>query len=190
MLELPDSFLVCKSCFTSGRGDWVASWTEGSLFESLPQLTCVVVSSRDDLNRINTSIKQVTVKEKRCVEIESISFSFLKSLEHIIIESGSLVSVRSVELQSLNMLQTVHIGDNVFRQTDIHDGNKNKFVVQDCPQLVELIIGSNTFVGNVDFVKILSIQSTELLTNRLEKLAEAADWRPVALEHEALRDPQ
>ena len=115
-----------------------------------------------DLERLSLHLTCITIKSCKDYASEVLDFSRFTELKELKIENGCFDYPSKVRIEGMKQLKRVEIGPGCFTSTNAD----NELVVKDCPELSELVIGSNCFSSFTSFqlsglpsLKMLSIDS-------------------------------
>ena len=102
-----------------------------------------IVLNADDLESLSVELKSIDVKVCEDYQNEVLDLSRFTELEALTIGDGCFNYVSKVSVMGLKKLKSVSIGANSFQ----NESNDSELVVSDCPELVSLIIGNESFKG-------------------------------------------
>ena len=106
------------------------------------QNECVVVKA-EEWNTLPMNVKSITVKKCEDYQNEVLDLSRFAELEALTIGDGCFNYVSKVSVVGLKKLKSVVIGANSFQ----NESNDSELIVSDCPELVSLSVGSQSFKG-------------------------------------------
>ena len=106
------------------------------------QNECVVVKA-EEWNTLPMNVKSITVKKCDDYQNEVLDLSRFTELEALKIGDGCFNYVSKVSVVGLKKLKSVVIGANSFQ----NESNDSELIVSDCPELVSLSVGSQSFKG-------------------------------------------
>ena len=144
----------------------------------------------DDLEHLSPNLTSITIQSCKDYRSEGLDFSRFTELSELKIEGECFDYPSKVRIEGMKQLKRVEIGSGCFTNTNA----LNELVVKDCPELSELVIGSNCFssftsfqlsglprlkrlsIGsycfkeaNLDIRKMESLETIELWNSCLEK---------------------
>ena len=102
-----------------------------------------VVTRAEEWNALPMNVKSITVKKCEDYQNEVLDLSRFAELEALTIGDGCFNYVSKVSVVGLKKLKSVVIGANSFR----NESNDSELIVSDCPELVSLSVGSQSFKG-------------------------------------------
>ena len=102
-----------------------------------------IVLNAEDLESLSVELKSIDVKKCEDYQNEVLDLSRFSALETLTIGDGCFNYVSKVSVVGLKKLKSVSIGANSFQ----NESNDSELVVSDCPELVSLIIGNESFKG-------------------------------------------
>ena len=102
-----------------------------------------VVLNAEDLESLSVELKSIDVKKCEDYQNEVLDLSRFAELETLTIGDGCFNYVSKVSVVGLKKLKSVSIGANSFQ----NESNDSELVVSDCPELVSLSVGSESFKG-------------------------------------------
>ena len=102
-----------------------------------------IVLNAEDLESLSVELKSIDVKKCEDYQNEVLDLSRFTELEALTIGDGCFNYVSKVSVMGLKKLKSVSIGANSFQ----NESNDSELVVSDCPELVSLIIGNESFKG-------------------------------------------
>ena len=100
-----------------------------------------------DLERLSLHLTCITIKSCKDYASEVLDFSRFTELKELKIENGCFDYPSKVRIEGMKQLKRVEIGPGCFTSTNAF----NELVVKDCPELSELVIGSNCFSSFTSF---------------------------------------
>ena len=102
-----------------------------------------VVTRAEEWNALPMNVKSITVKKCEDYQNEVLDLSRFAELEALTIGDGCFNYVSKVSVVGLKKLKSVVIGANSFQ----NESNDSELIVSDCPELVSLSVGSQSFKG-------------------------------------------
>ena len=102
-----------------------------------------VVTRAEECNALPVNVKSITVKKCEDYQNEVLDLSRFAELEALTIGDGCFNYVSKVSVVGLKKLKSVVIGANSFQ----NESNDSELIVSDCPELVSLSVGSQSFKG-------------------------------------------
>ena len=102
-----------------------------------------IVLNAEDLESLSTELKSIDVKKCEDYQKEVLDLSRFSALETLTIGDGCFNYVSKVSVVGLKKLKSVSIGANSFQ----NESNDSELVVSDCPELVSLSVGNESFKG-------------------------------------------
>ena len=102
-----------------------------------------VVTRAEEWNALPVNVKSITVKKCEDYQNEVLDLSRFAELEALTIGDGCFNYVSKVSVVGLKKLKSVAIGANSFQ----NESNDSELIVSDCPELVSLSVGSQSFKG-------------------------------------------
>ena len=102
-----------------------------------------VVTRAEEWNALPVNVKSITVKKCEDYQNEVLNLSRFAELEALTIGDGCFNYVSKVSVVGLKKLKSVVIGANSFQ----NESNDSELIVSDCPELVSLSVGSQSFKG-------------------------------------------
>ena len=102
-----------------------------------------VVLNAEDLESLSTELKSIDVKKCEDYQNEVLDLSRFSALETLTIGDGCFNYVSKVSVVGLKKLKSVSIGAKSFQ----NESNDSELVVSDCPELVSLSVGNESFKG-------------------------------------------
>ena len=100
-----------------------------------------IVICLDDLEHLSPNLTTITIKSCKDYRSEGLDFSRFTELKELMIEGKCFDYPSKVRIEGMKQLKRVEIGSGCFTSTNAF----NELVVKDCPELSELVIGSNCF---------------------------------------------
>ena len=129
--------------------------------ESLSKLIPITISSLNDLSKLDSSINNLTIPSWSCnneLNLIKLNLNRFVNLESIVIGNDCFGSIERFEIEGLNRLQSLKIGDNSFSQFKLDDfvndliGSSSKcrnesksFHILNCKSLKVIEIGQYSF---------------------------------------------
>ena len=125
---------------------------------------------RYELQSFDASITSITIPSYSCNDNNSYSifnFSRFSLLESIEIRNDSFFSVSTFQIDGLNRLKTIKIGNNSFTQKKNDDGNdeSKSFHILNCESLESIQIGPYSFsdyAGEFELKNLSQLQSIQI----------------------------
>ena len=102
-----------------------------------------IVLNAEDLESLSVELKSIDVKKCEDYQNEVLDLSRFTELEALTIGDGCFNYVSKVSVVGLKKLKSVAIGANSFQ----NESNDSELVVSECPELVSLSVGSESFKG-------------------------------------------
>ena len=102
-----------------------------------------IVLNADDLESLSVELKSIDVKKCEDYQNEVLDLSRFTELEELTIGDGCFNYVSKVSVVGLKKLKCVSIGARSFQ----NESNDSELVVSDCPELVSLSVGNESFKG-------------------------------------------
>ena len=102
-----------------------------------------IVLNAEDLESLSVELKSIDVKKCEDYQNEVLDLSRFTELEELTIGDGCFNYVSKVSVVGLKKLKSVAIGAKSFQ----NESNDSELVVSDCPELVSLNIGNESFKG-------------------------------------------
>ena len=102
-----------------------------------------IVLNAEDLESLYVELKSIDVKKCEDYQNEVLDLSRFTELEELTIGDGCFNYVSKVSVVGLKKLKSVAIGAKSFQ----NDRNDSELVVSDCPELVSLSVGNESFKG-------------------------------------------
>ena len=102
-----------------------------------------IVLNAEDLESLSVELKSIDVKKCEDYQNEVLDLSRFTELEALTIGDGCFNYVSKVRVVGLKKLKSVAIGANSFQ----NESNDSELVVSDCPELVSLSVGNESFKG-------------------------------------------
>ena len=107
------------------------------------QSDSVVVTKAEEWHALSSGVKSITVNACDDYQNEVLDLSRFAELEELTIGDGCFNYVSKVSVVGLKKLKSVSIGANSFQ----NESNDSELVVSDCPELVSLSVGNESFKG-------------------------------------------
>ena len=115
----------------------------------------VIVTKAEDWNALPSGVKSITVSKCDDYQNEVLDLSRFTELEALTIGDGCFNYVSKVSVVGLKKLKSVEIGEKSFQ----NESSDSELIVSDCPELVSLSVGNESFKGFKGFkvkeVKVL-----------------------------------
>ena len=102
-----------------------------------------IVLNTEELNALPVNAKKLWVKKCEDYQNEVLDLSRFTELEELTIGDGCFNYVSKVSVVGLKKLKSVVIGAKSFQ----NESNDSELVVSDCPELVSLSVGNESFKG-------------------------------------------
>ena len=102
-----------------------------------------IVLNAEDLESLSVELKSIDVKKCDDYQKEVLDLSRFTELEELTIGDGCFNYVSKVRVVGLKKLKSVAIGAKSFQ----NESNDSELVVSDCPELVSLSVGNESFKG-------------------------------------------
>ena len=102
-----------------------------------------IVLNAEDLESLSVELKSIDVKKCEDYQNEVLDLSRFSALKALTIGDGCFNYVSKVSVVGLKKLKSVAIGAKSFQ----NDRNDSELVVSDCPELVSLSVGNESFKG-------------------------------------------
>ena len=118
-----------------------------------------VVTKAEELNALPMNVKSITVKACDDYQNEVLDLSRFAELETLKIGDGCFNYVSKVSVVGLKKLKYVVIGEKSFQ----NESNDSELIVSDCPELVSLSVGSQSFKGFKGF-KVSELTALKTIT--------------------------
>ena len=106
-----------------------------------------IVICLDDLEHLSPNLSSITIQSCKDYRSEVLDFSRFTELKELKIEGKCFDYPSKVRIEGMKQLKRVEIGSGCFTSTNA----LNELVVKDCPELSELVIGSNCFSSFTSF---------------------------------------
>ena len=118
-----------------------------------------VVTRAEEWNALPVNAKSITVKACDDYQNEVLDLSRFAELETLRIGDGCFIYVSKVSVVGLKKLKSVVIGEKSFQ----NESNDSELIVNDCPELVSLSVGSQSFKGFKGF-KVSELTALKTIT--------------------------
>ena len=102
-----------------------------------------IVLNAEDLESLSVELKSIDVKKCEDYQNEVLDLSRFSALEALTIGDGCFNYVSKVSVVGLKKLKSVVIGAKSFQ----NESNYSELIVSDCPELVSLSVGNESFKG-------------------------------------------
>ena len=102
-----------------------------------------VVTKAEEWNALPSGVKSITVSGCDDYQNEVLDLSRFNELEELKIGDGCFNYVSKVSIVGLKKLKSVVIGEKSFQ----NESSDSELIVSDCPELVSLSIGNESFKG-------------------------------------------
>ena len=102
-----------------------------------------IVLNAEDLESLSVELKSIDVKKCEDYQNEVLDLSRFSALETLTTGDGCFNYVSKVSVVGLKKLNSVAIGAKSFQ----NESNDSELVVSDCPELVSLSVGNESFKG-------------------------------------------
>ena len=106
-----------------------------------------IVICLDDLEHLSPNLTSITIQSCKDYRSEVLVFSRFTELNELKIEYYCFDYPSKVRIEGMKQLKRVEIGSGCFTSTNAF----NELVLKDCPELSELVIGSNCFSSFTSF---------------------------------------
>ena len=106
-----------------------------------------IVICLDDLEHLSPTLTSITIQSCKDYRSEVLDFSRFTELNELKIEYYCFDYPSKVRIEGMKQLKRVEIGSGCFTSTNAF----NELVLKDCPELSELVIGSNCFSSFTSF---------------------------------------
>ena len=123
------------------------------------QSDSVIVTKAEDWNALPSGVKSITVSKCDDYQNEVLDLSRFTELEALTIGDGCFNYVSKVSIVGLKKLKSVVIGEKSFQ----NESNDSELIVSDCPELVSLSIGNESFKGFKGF-KVNEVKALKTVT--------------------------
>ena len=107
------------------------------------QSDSVVVTKAEEWHALSSGVKSITVNACDDYQNEVLDLSRFAELEKLTIGDGCFNYVSKVSMVGLKKLKSVSIGEKSFQ----NESNDSELIVSDCPELVSLSVGNESFKG-------------------------------------------
>ena len=118
-----------------------------------------IVLNAEDLESLSTELKSIDVKKCEDYQKEVLDLSRFIELEELTIGDGCFNYVSKVSVVGLKKLKSVAIGAKSFQ----NESNDSELVVSDCPELVSLSVGNESFKGFKE-MKLSEVKALKTIT--------------------------
>ena len=118
-----------------------------------------IVLNTEELNALPVNAKSITVKKCDDYQNEVLDLSRFAGLEELTIGDGCFNYVSKVSVMGLKKLKSVAIGAKSFQ----NESNDSELVVSDCPELVSLSVGNESFKGFKE-MKLSEVKALKTIT--------------------------
>ena len=102
-----------------------------------------IVLNAEDLESLSVELRSIDVKKCDDYQNEVLDLSHFTELEALTIGDGCFNYVSKVSVVGLKKLKSVAIGAKSFQ----NESNDSELIVSDCPELVSLSVGNESFKG-------------------------------------------
>ena len=102
-----------------------------------------IVLNAEDLESLSVELKSIEVKKCEEYQNEVLDLSRFSALEALMVGDGCFNYVSKVSVVGLRKLKSVAIGAKSFQ----NESNDSELIVGDCPELVSLSVGNESFKG-------------------------------------------
>ena len=102
-----------------------------------------IVLNAEDLESLSVELRSIDVKKCEDYQNEVLDLSHFTELEALTIGDGCFNYVSKVSVVGLKKLKSVAIGAKSFQ----NESNDSELIVSDCPELVSLSVGNESFKG-------------------------------------------
>ena len=118
-----------------------------------------IVLNADDLESLPAHVKSITVNACEDYKKEVLDLSRFSELETLKIGSTCFNYVSKVSVVGLKKLKSVAIGAKSFQ----NESNDSELIVSDCPELVSLSVGNESFKGFKE-MKLSEVKALKTIT--------------------------
>ena len=118
-----------------------------------------IVLNTEELNALPVNAKKLCVKKCDDYQNEVLDLSRFTELEELTIGDGCFNYVSKVSVVGLKKLKSVAIGAKSFQ----NESNDSELVVSDCPELVSLSVGNESFKGFKE-MKLSEVKALKTIT--------------------------
>ena len=123
------------------------------------QSDSVVVTKAEEWHALSSGVKSITVNACDDYQNEVLDLSRFAELEELTIGNGCFNYVSKVSVVGLKKLKSVSIGAKSFQ----NESNDSELIVSDCPELVSLSVGNESFKGFKE-MKLSELDGLETIT--------------------------
>ena len=127
--------------------------------------------SKNELQAIDTSVTSIIIPNRTCNDIDYTIFDFSRFsiVESIEIGNDCFESVKTFQIEGLNRLKTIKIGNNSFtqRKNGYRDDKSKSFHILNCESLKSIQIGRysfSDFAGEFELKNLPQLQSIQIGT--------------------------
>ena len=119
---------------------------ENGCFHSTMELN---LSGDDSLQELHVGMNCFAARRTADEKIETVRLSHLTGLKEVEIQSGSFLYWGGLELEDLESLEQVTVGNDCFtlKLQEFKKGADVRFILKDCPKAEKLTIGTNSFLA-------------------------------------------
>ena len=118
-----------------------------------------IVLNTEELNALPVNAKKLCVKKCDDYQNEVLDLSRFSALEELTIGDGCFNYVSKVSVVGLKKLKSVAIGAKSFQ----NESNDSELIVSDCPELMSLSIGNESFKGFKE-MKVSEVKALKTIT--------------------------
>ena len=118
-----------------------------------------IVLNAEDLESLSVELKSIDVKKCEDYQNEVLDLSRFTELEALTIGDGCFNYVSKVSVVGLRKLKSVAIGAKSFQ----NESNDSELIVSDCPELVSLSVGNESFKGFKE-MKLSEVKALKTIT--------------------------
>ena len=118
-----------------------------------------IVLNAEDLESLSVELKSIDVKKCEDYQNEVLDLSRFTELEELTIGDGCFNYVSKVSVVGLKKLKSVAIGAKSFQ----NESNDSELIVSDCPELMSLSIGNESFKGFKE-MKVSEVKALKTIT--------------------------
>ena len=118
-----------------------------------------IVLNAEDLESLSVELKSIDVKKCEDYQNEVLDLSRFTELEALTIGDECFNYVSKVSVVGLKKLRSIKIGAKCFQ----NESNDSELVVSDCPELVSLSVGNESFKGFKE-MKVSEVKALKTIT--------------------------
>ena len=132
-------------------------------------LTCSNLFCHLYVQSIDISVTSIVMPDRTCNDIEYTIFDFSRftQVESIEIGNHCFASVKTFQIDGLNRLKTIKIGNNSFTQKKYGNNESKSFHILNCESLESIQIGEYSFsdyAGEFELKNLPQLQSIQIGT--------------------------